>query len=61
MTSSGRWSFLNVGDVIFQGWKGPIEDSDCFHLGLCPVAGVKVMGCHICLELLTPIELGTTI
>jgi len=35
------------------------EESDCFHLGLCQVARVKVADCHIGLELLTPIEVGT--
>jgi len=49
----------NVGDAIFHGWKGVSEDSDCFHLGVCQVTGVKVAGCHIGLELLTPIEAGT--
>jgi len=35
------------------------NDSDCFHLGVCQVAGIKVAGCHIGLELLKPIEVGT--
>ena len=51
--------FFNVGDVIFYEWKGVSDDRDCFHLGVCQVAGVKVVGCHIGLELLTPIETGT--
>jgi len=51
--------FFNVGDVIFHGRKGANEDTDCFHLGICQVTGVKVEGCHIGLELLTPIEVGT--
>jgi len=51
--------FFNVGDAIFHGRKGASEDSDCFHLGVCQVTGVKVAGCHIGLELLTPIEVGT--
>jgi len=58
-TSSGWWSFLNVGDAIFHGRKGASEDSDCFQLGVCQVTGVKVAGCHIGLKLLTPIEVGT--
>ena len=51
--------FFKVGDAISHGWKGASEDSDCFHLGVCQVTGVKVAGCHIGLELLTPIEVGT--
>jgi len=51
--------FFNVGDAISQGQKGASEDRDCFHLGPCQVTGVKVVGCHIGLELLTPIEVGT--
>jgi len=50
---------LDVGDAIFPRRKGTSEDSDCVHLGVCQVAGVKVAGCHIGLELLTPIEVGT--
>ena len=46
-------------DAIFPGGKGACEDSDCFHLGDCQVAGVKVAGCHIGLALLKPIEVGT--
>jgi len=48
-----------VGDAIFHGWKGASEVSCCFHLGVCQGAGVKVAGCHIGLELLTPISVGT--
>jgi len=59
--------FFNVGDALFHGrkgaifhWrKGPSEDRDCFHLGVYQVTGVKVAGCHIGLELLTPFEVGT--
>ena len=47
-----------MGNAIFQGQKGASEDSDCFHLGVCQVSGVNVTGCHIGLELLTPIEVG---
>jgi len=50
---------FNVGDVIFHGQMGVSEDSDCFHLGVCQVTGVKVAGCNIGLEMLTPIEGGT--
>jgi len=50
---------FNVGDPIFHTWKGAREDSDCFHLGVCQVTGVKVVGSHIGLELLTPIVVGT--
>jgi len=52
--------FFNVGDAIFHGRQGPSEDSDCMHLDVCQVTGVKVAGCHIGLELLTPIEVGTS-
>jgi len=48
-----------VGEVIFHWRKGASEYSHCFHLGVRQVAGVKVAGCHIDLELLTPIEVGT--
>jgi len=51
--------FFNVGDAIFHGRKRVSEDSDCFHLGVCQVTGVKVAGCHIGLQLLTPMEVGT--
>jgi len=51
--------FFNVGDTIFHGRNGASEDSDWFHLGVCQVTGVKVAGCHIGLELPTPIEGGT--
>jgi len=51
--------FFNLGDAIFHGRKGASEESDCFHLGVCQVTGVKFAGCHIGLELLTPIEVGT--
>jgi len=51
--------FFNVSDASNHGWKGASEDSDCSHLGICQVTGVKVTGCHIGLELLTPIEEGT--
>jgi len=50
---------LNVGDAICHGPKGASEDSDCYHLGVCQVTGVKVAGCHICLELLMLIKVGT--
>jgi len=50
---------FNVGDAIIDGRKGPSEDSDCFHLSVCQVTRVLVAGCHIGLELLTPIEVGT--
>ena len=50
--------FFNVGDAIFHGRKGTSEESDYFHLGVCHVAGVKVAGCHIAIERLTPIEVG---
>ena len=46
--------FFNQDDLIFHRRKGVREDSDCIHLGVCPAAGVKVAGCHIDLELLTP-------
>jgi len=48
-----------MGDAIFNGRRGASEDIDCFHLGVCQVAGVKVAGCHIGLELLTPSKVGT--
>ena len=48
-----------MGDAIFHGRKGASEESDCCHLGVCQVTGVKVVGCHIGFELLTPIEVGT--
>jgi len=51
--------FFNVGDAIFHRSKGVSKDSDCFHLGVCQVAGVKVAGCHIGLELLMPIDVRT--
>jgi len=51
--------FFNVDDVIFHRRTGASQDSDCFHLGVCQVTGVKVAGCHIGLELLTPIEIAT--
>ena len=50
--------FFNQDDLIFHGRKGASEDSDCIHLGVCQVAGVKVAGCHIGLELLTPTFIG---
>jgi len=43
----------------FTGRKGASADRDCFHLGVSQVTGVKVAGCHIGLELHTPIEVGT--
>jgi len=49
---------FHAGDVIFHGRKGAREDSDYFHLRVCQVTGVKVAGCHIRLELLTPIAGG---
>jgi len=48
-----------VGHAIFHGQKSASEDSDYFHLGVCQVTGVKVASCHIGLELLTPIKVGT--
>jgi len=48
-----------VGDAIFHGRKGASEDSDCFHFCVGKLTGVKAAGCHIGLELLTPIEVGT--
>jgi hypothetical protein len=51
--------FFNQGDAIFHGRKGASEDSDCTHLGVCQAAGVKVAGCHIGLELVTPICVST--
>jgi len=51
--------FFNVGEAIFDGRKGAGQDHNCFHLGLCPVAGVMVADRHIGLEPLTPIEVGT--
>ena len=51
--------FFNVGDAIFHRRKGASKNSDCFHLGVSQVTGVKVAGCHIGLELLTPSEVGT--
>ena len=51
--------FFKLGDAIFYWQKGASEDSDSFHLGLCQVTRVKVAGCHIGLELLTPMEVGT--
>ena len=50
---------FNVHHANFHGWKGTSEASDGFHLGVCQEAGVTVAGCHIHLELLTPIEVGT--
>jgi len=50
---------FTVGDAIFHGRKGAREDGNCFHLCVCQVAGVKVVGCHIGIKLLTPIEVGT--
>jgi len=52
--------FFNLGDAIFQGRKGMSEDSDCLYLGVCWVARVKDAGCHIGLELLTAIKVGST-
>ena len=51
--------FFNQCEAIFHGRKGASKDSDCIHLGVCQVAGVKVAGCHIGLELLTPTNVGT--
>jgi len=51
--------FFNLSDAMFHRRKGASEDSDCFHLGVCQVTVVKLAGCHIGLELLTPIEVGT--
>jgi len=48
-----------MGNPIFHRPKGASEDMNYFHLGVCQVTGVKVAGCHIGLELLTPIEVGT--
>jgi len=50
---------FDVSDAIFHGRKGTSENSNCLHLGVCQVAGVKVACCHIGLELLTSIEGGT--
>ena len=50
--------FFNQDDTIFHRLKGASEDSDCIHLGVCQVAGVKVAGCHIGLELLMPTNIG---
>jgi len=50
---------FNVGDGIFYLSKGASEDTDCFHLVVYQVPGVKVAGYDIGLELLTPIEVGT--
>jgi len=51
--------FVNVGNAIFPGRKCASKDRDCFNLGVCQVTGVKVAGCHIGLELLTPSKVGT--
>ena len=51
--------FFNQREASFHGRKGASEDSDCIHLAVCQVAGVKFAGCHIGLELLTPIIVGT--
>ena len=48
-----------MGDTILHGRKGVSEDSDCFPLGIRPVAGLKLAAWHIGLELLMPIEVGT--
>ena len=48
-----------MGDAIFHRRKGASEESDCFHLGVSQVPGVKVEGCHIGLERLTPSEVST--
>ena len=50
--------FFNQDDQILHGCKGASEDTDCIHFGVCQVAGVKVAGCHIGLELLTPTFIG---
>ena len=51
--------FFNVGDTIFHGRNGASQDSDWFHLAVCQVTRVKVAGCDIALELLTPSEVDT--
>ena len=51
--------FFNQDDAIIHGRKGASEDSDCIHWGVCQVAGVKIAGYHIGLELLTPTNIGT--
>ena len=51
--------FFDMGDGIFHGRKGASEDSNCFHLGVYQVTRVKVAGCHIGLELFTPMKVGT--
>jgi len=48
-----------MGYTIFHEGKGAREESDYFLLGICQVAGVKVAGCHIGLELLMSIKVGT--
>jgi len=48
-----------VGDAIFHEQEGASEDSDCFNFGVWQVTAVKVTGCPIGLELLTPIKVGT--
>ena len=48
-----------MGDAIPHRRKGARKDSDCFHLGVCQVAGVTVAGCDIGLELHPSIEVGT--
>ena len=50
--------FFNQNDAIFHGRKGASKDSECIHLGVCQVAGVKVVGCHIGIELVTPTNIG---
>ena len=51
--------FFNQREASFQGRKGASEDSDCINLAGCQVARVNFAGCHIGLELLTPIIGGT--
>ena len=55
---SSGWFFFNQDDLIFHGRKGAREDSYCIYLGVSQVAGVKVAGCHIGLELLARTFIG---
>ena len=50
--------FFNQDDLIIHRRKGVSEDSDCIHLGVGQVAGVKLAGCNIGLGLLTPTIVG---
>ena len=44
---------------MFHSRKGASEDRDCIHLDVCQVAGVKVAGCNVGLELLRRTNIGT--